>query len=219
VAIFLPCVNRSALAFTQEVSGVRVGLGAVRSLTAEVAQAAVVERVRGGPFLGLADFRRRVSVAPQDLALLIRSGCFDYEPWPFEGLLAEYSLATQWRDEWELLGFLAYPPLMALVRAVLTPALTDSRTLAARVGKRVRLAGVVAAAKETSGERHNLTLEDEWGLIEIQSPALGEEGAPGPVLLVEGDVQGTSRRSAIGCRASGPRPASTTRPRRCCWRS
>jgi DNA polymerase III alpha subunit len=196
-----------------------VGLGAIRSLTAEVAQATVEERVRGGPYLGLGDFRRRVATAPQDLALLIRAGCFDctgkgrqvllreaeaprlgrlpawwegrdeYEPWPFEGLLAEYALAVQWRDEWELLGFLACPSLMALVRAVLTPALADSRALAARVGKRVRLAGVVAAAKETSGERHNLTLEDEWGLIEVQAPAQGEEGAPGPVLLVEGEVQ------------------------------
>jgi hypothetical protein len=42
------------------------------------AQAAVEERQRGGLYQSLADFRRRVSLAPQDLALMVRAGCFDF---------------------------------------------------------------------------------------------------------------------------------------------
>jgi DNA polymerase-3 subunit alpha len=169
LALYLPCANRSLPAFTQEVSGIRTGLGAIRAMDPAAAQAAVEERQRGGPYQSLADFRRRVTVAPQDLALMVRAGCFDFtgrsrpallreaealqlghlppwwegrdefEPWPLEGLPPEYTLARQGREQWDLLGFLAGPPLMSLVRACVPPGLADSRTLGARVGKRVRL--------------------------------------------------------------------------------
>jgi hypothetical protein len=57
-----------------------------------------------------------------------------------------------------------------LARAVLPPGLTDSRLLPSRVGKRVRLARVVAAAKEApGGERHtvkrSLAKLKRWGLL------------------------------------------------------
>jgi DNA-directed DNA polymerase III PolC len=217
LALYLPCANRSLLAFTQEVSGIRTGLGAIRAVDTAAVQATVEERQRGGPYVGLADFRRRVTVAPQDLALLVRAGCFDFtgrsraallreaealqlgrlpawwegrdefEAWPLEGLSAEFTLAGQWRDEWDLLGFLPGPQLMSLVRACVSAGLADSRTLAAHVGERVQLAGLVAAAKETAGAE-SLTLEDEYGLVEVRA-AGGGDADLGPVVLVEGKVE------------------------------
>jgi DNA-directed DNA polymerase III PolC len=219
LAVFLPCANRSSLTYTQEVSGVRTGLGAIRAVDAAAAQATVEERQRGGPYQSLADFRRRVTVAPQDLALLVRAGCFDFtgrsrpallreaealqlgrlpawwegrdefEAWPLEGLPPEYTLAGQWREEWELLGCLAGPPLMSLVRACVPPGLADSRTLGTHAGKRVHLAGLVAAAKETAAGAESLTLEDEWGLVEVRAGGAADPAALGPVVLVEGEVE------------------------------
>jgi DNA-directed DNA polymerase III PolC len=220
---FLPCVNRSQVAFSQEVAGIRVGLGAVRALDKAACEGVLQQRKDAGPFQSLADFRRRcTSVSGQDLALLIRAGGFDFtgrsraallrdadalhqgrlppwwegrdevEPWPFDGLPADYTLARQWQDEWDLLGFLAGPPLMSLVRACVAPGLVDSRDLLSHVGDRVRMAGLVAVAREPSpsgGERTNLTLEDEWGLIEVRVVQTAEPAPSGPVVVVEGEVE------------------------------
>jgi DNA polymerase III alpha subunit len=220
LGLYSPCVNRSQVAFAQEVSGIRTGLAAVRNLDRGVAEAVVEERQRGGPYQGLADFRRRVSLSPQDLALLIRTGCFDFtgrarqallreaealplgrlppwwegrdefEPWPLEALEG-YALCDQWRQEWELLGFLPGPPLMSLVRASVPPGLADSRRLPALAGKRLRLAGLVAATREAAPgtDAAALTLEDEWGLIEVEGHGNADPATVGPVVVVEGEVQ------------------------------
>src|SRR5262249_34534164 len=45
-----PCINRSRPEWTQEVSGLRVGLRAVRSLSSAAVELVVEERERGGPF-------------------------------------------------------------------------------------------------------------------------------------------------------------------------
>jgi hypothetical protein len=82
---------------------------------------------------------------------------------------------------------------MHLACATLPADLTDSRRLADLAGERVRLAGLVAAEKEAGGgsdreaTRH-LTLEDEWGLVEVVAPGAGGEAA-GPLLLAEGRVE------------------------------
>jgi DNA polymerase-3 subunit alpha len=198
IAILSPCVNRSELTWTQEVTGLRPGLRAIRSLDLDAAKAAVEERHRGNTYESLADFRKRVNVTPQDLALMIRAGAFDfthrspvsllreaevlqhgrlppfwegreeYEPWPLDGLPTSYALAERWREQWELLGFLPGPSLMSLARACVPAGLVDSRTLGDRVGERVRLAGLVAVSKESGTETHSVTLEDEYGLVEVK---------------------------------------------------
>jgi len=63
VRILLPCVNRSAVACTAEGDALRVGLGFVRGWGADVAEAVVRERERGGPYRSLADFLRRTPAA------------------------------------------------------------------------------------------------------------------------------------------------------------
>jgi hypothetical protein len=238
VAVYPPCVNRSQAAFTQEVAAVRTGLDAIRALGEGVPSLVLDERRRNSPFQSLADFRKRVALVPQDLAVLVRAGCLDftgrspaailreaeasqygrlpsswdrradYEPWPLDGLPARYTPATLWRDQWELLGFLPGPPLLGLVRACLPPGLSDSRLLPELAGQRGRLAGLVAAERE--GER-SWTLEEEWGLIDVRQVG-GDRPAEelGPVVVAEGVVE--ERHGVpvvVEARLSRPLPAAT----------
>jgi DNA polymerase-3 subunit alpha len=222
VAFFLPCVNRSQAEFTQEVTAVRTGLSAIRSLDAAVCRTILEDRKQSGPFRDFADFRRRVTLPIQDLALLIRAGCFDfcgrsresllqeaeatqqgrlpgwwegrkeYELWPLDALPASFALAACWRQEWELLGFLCGPPLLSLARACVPPGLADSRSLGELTGERVRLAGLLATPLEEGEEGRSqfLTLEDEWGLIEVSTASgVGNPPGQGPLVLVEGPVE------------------------------
>jgi DNA polymerase III alpha subunit len=217
IPVGLPCVNRSAQGFRQEISGIRAGLGAVRGLSEAAVTAVLEERERLGPYLGFADFRRRLTLSPEDLARLIRVGAFDAfgrdrgalvreaavegqpgrgaagedEPWPADWM-AGYALAGQWQDEWELLGFLAGPPLMSLLRPSLPPGIADSRGLLLLAGQKACLAGLVAAARsaatEPGEEQQGITLEDEWGLVEVECQP-GAAGPPGMgPWLVEGTV-------------------------------
>jgi len=108
----------------------------------------------------------------------------------------DYSQVRQWREEWEHLGFLAGPPLMVLFRPLLPKGLQDSRQLATRIGRPIRLGGLVATgrhAETKNGEEMQfITLEDEWGLVEVTLfprlcspvPHLGI----GPY-IVQGDVE------------------------------
>ena len=78
----------------------------------------------------------------------------------------------QWREEWEHLGFLAGPPLMVLFRPLLRKGLQDSRWVTnTRVGHSIRLAGLIATgrhAETKNGEEMQfITLEDEWGLVDV----------------------------------------------------
>jgi DNA polymerase-3 subunit alpha len=222
VTFGLPCVNRSQAEFTQEVTPIRTGLSAIRSLDGAAIKVILEDRRQSGPFRDFADFRRRVTLAGQDLALLIRSGCFDfsgrsrdsllqeaeatgygklpawwegkkeYEPWPLDALPPSFALASYWRQEWELLGFLAGPPLLSLARTCVPPGLADSRSLDGLIGERVRLAGLLATPLEEGEEDQSqlLTLEDEWGLIEVRTAAgVGEMPGQGPLVLVEGTVE------------------------------
>jgi DNA-directed DNA polymerase III PolC len=82
----------------------------------------------------------------------------------------DYATGRRLRDEWQILGFVTGPPLMALFRERLPGGLITSRELADHVGRRVRLAGLVAAGRHTPTRDGRpmqfVTLEDEWGLIE-----------------------------------------------------
>ena len=106
--------------------------------------------------------------------------------------MAGYALAGQWRDEWELLGFLPGPPVMSLMRPSLPPGIADSRGLLRLAGQKACLAGLLAAARSSAAkpgeEPQGVTLEDEWGLVEVEC----RPGAVGPTgmgpWLVEGTV-------------------------------
>jgi DNA polymerase III alpha subunit len=74
-------------------------------------------------------------------------------------------------DEWQLLGFVADLPLMALLRPRLPEGLIRSVDLPKYKGRRIRTAGVVATGRYAYTERglemQFVTLEDEWGLLEV----------------------------------------------------
>src|SRR5439155_11962864 len=120
---------------------IRTGLSAVASLNEEMRAALLSDRQRRGPYRDLADLRRRLQPGPEALALLIRSGALDFTGQPRPALFLEadsqraapesaerlfaddpnpgwspqeYALGQRLRDEWDLLGFVAGPRLMAL---------------------------------------------------------------------------------------------------------
>jgi hypothetical protein len=202
----------------QEVGAVRTGLSAVRSLDSSAVGLLLEERRQAGPFRDMSDFPRRVTMVPQDLALLVRAGCFDfcgrsresllqeaeltqlgklpawwegrreYEPWPPDALPSSFALAPSWRQEWDLLGFLAGPPLLSLARACVPAGLADSRPLDGLAGERVRLAGLLGTPLEPGeeGESQLLTREDEYGLVEVRTAAgVGDPPGQGLLVLVE----------------------------------
>jgi DNA-directed DNA polymerase III PolC len=84
---------------------------------------------------------------------------------------ADYDAGRRLRDEWELLGFVVGPPLLSLFRPQLPRDCVTSRELPEHVGRSVRVAGVVATARHTptadGRTMQFVTLEDEWGLIEV----------------------------------------------------
>lgn len=197
IEVRLPCVNRSAGPFVMENGAIRTGLDAIASLDESLRALVLDERQRHGPYHDLANFRRRVQPGPEALGLLIRCGAFDFTQRPrpalfleaelqqpaheprelFPGqLLAEwsptdYEIERRQRDEWELLGFLTGPPLMSLFRSRLPAGLLTSEELPQYIGRRVKLAGLVATARRTptadGRQMQFVTLEDEWGLIEV----------------------------------------------------
>jgi DNA-directed DNA polymerase III PolC len=93
-------------------------------------------------------------------------GAWDAREWT----PADYPPERRLWDEWNLLGFIAGPPLLLLFRPQLPGGLNSSRELADHVGRVVRVAGLVATARYVSTRNGRpmqfITLEDEWGLIE-----------------------------------------------------
>jgi DNA polymerase-3 subunit alpha len=98
------------------------------------------------------------------------------DPWPLTPdswgwSPADYAAERRLRDEWQILGFSVGPPLLSLFRPRLPAGLVTSRRLAEHVGRRVRVAGLLAAARHTTTvdgrEMQFVTLEDEEGLIEV----------------------------------------------------
>ncbi|HEX5269721.1 MAG TPA: hypothetical protein VFW33_04495, partial [Gemmataceae bacterium] len=83
----------------------------------------------------------------------------------------DYDERRRLRDEWRLLGFVVGPPLMSLFRPRLPRHLVTSRELPAHVGRRVHVAGITATSRHTQTAKGRpmqfVTLEDEWGLIEV----------------------------------------------------
>jgi DNA-directed DNA polymerase III PolC len=195
--LLLPCVNRSRGPFVPEDGAIRAGLGTITSLEVELLEAILAERDCGGPYRDLADFRRRVRPGPEALALLIGCGALDFTGRPRPALFLkadlqervrrtqaelfaagpadwspnDYNEARRLLDERRLLGFVVGPPLMSLFRPKLPRHLVTSRDLPRHVGQRVHVAGLTATARHATTAQGRpmqfVTLEDEWGLVEV----------------------------------------------------
>ena len=68
----LPCINRSADDFAVEDGQIRTGLEAIGGLDEAFRQRLLADRLARGPYLSLADLRRRIDPGPETLSLLIR---------------------------------------------------------------------------------------------------------------------------------------------------
>jgi DNA polymerase-3 subunit alpha/error-prone DNA polymerase len=200
LTIRLPCLNRSQGPFTPEDGAIRTGLEAIAGLAEELRETLLEERARNGPYRDLADVRRRVKPGREALASLIRCGALDFTGRTRPALFLEADLRNavppagelfatdladgwkpvdypdrrRWRDEWQLLGFVAGPPLLSLFpRPNLPPKppLVTSDRLADYAGRLVRVRGLVATARhavaEDGGQVQFVTLEDEHGLNEV----------------------------------------------------
>jgi DNA-directed DNA polymerase III PolC len=198
IEVRLPCVNRSHGPFSIDNGTIRTGLDAIASLDEALRTAILRERERNGPYRDLADFRRRVEPGPEALTLFIRCGAFDFTGQPRPALFlacdlqdhtngltrelfrndlaqhwtpADYATVRRFRDEFALLSFITGPPLMSVFRSRVPDGHITSRDLAANIGRRVRLSGLVATARHTptsdGRDMQFVTLEDEWGLVEV----------------------------------------------------
>jgi DNA polymerase III alpha subunit len=98
------------------------------------------------------------------LAELFPSPPVDWQP-------ADYSARRRLLEEWDVLGFIAGPPMLALFREQLPAGTLASRALPKHVGQRVRVTGLVATARTAEMEDGRtmqfITLEDESGLTDV----------------------------------------------------
>jgi DNA polymerase-3 subunit alpha/error-prone DNA polymerase len=205
VRILPPCVQRSGVEFTEEGGAIRVGLGRVAGLGGREME----EILAGRPFASLADFLERTRMSRPSLRNLVLAGALDWaggtRP---EILLAalsggvpapprpDFTEEEKFFHEFGILGLsVRGHPLRYLWRGP-RPG-PGSASLAARAGRRVRLAGLLAtgrAARTARGEPMAfLTFEDEEGLFEaVLFPAAFRLrrvlGTPGPY-VVTGTVQ------------------------------
>jgi hypothetical protein len=85
----------------------------------------------------------------------------------------------------------------------------DSRELPARVGESVRLGGLLLRAAD--GEEHekpeDLTVEDEWGAVEVRTASGMTISGEGPLVIVEGTVEERHGLPlVVGAKVSRPLP-------------
>ncbi|MDQ3774672.1 MAG: DNA polymerase III subunit alpha [Pseudomonadota bacterium] len=200
VRLLAPHVNFSETACTAEAGAVRVGLSAVKRLTAK-SRRLILDR---GPFTSLADLLARVAISHRELEALVLCGACDAlaplaeELYPFahqdvlerlreersagvlEGFVSRraygarakaYRSLVRIRNELRFLEMhLTDHPMHVLRDEAARVGCITTAELAARRGAKVRIAGLVAAARRlvTRGGRimQFVTLEDEHGLVE-----------------------------------------------------
>jgi DNA-directed DNA polymerase III PolC len=198
LCLTLPCINRSADDFTVENGQIRTGLGAITGLDEAFRKRVIDDRLARGPYVSLAELRRRIEPGPETLGVLIRAGALDClgESRPALFLAAElpelaqgrvptlfaddpdlqwgprdYEAERRLHDEWEVLDFVVGPPLLSLLQRYLPAKRCRACELFDNIGRRVVVAGVVAASRQTVTENGRqmqfITLEDETGLIDV----------------------------------------------------
>jgi DNA-directed DNA polymerase III PolC len=77
LAILPPDVNASAAHYTGRDRTLRIGLMALKGLTADGRARLLAERERSGPYAALEELRRRADLTPGDLRVLIQAGACD----------------------------------------------------------------------------------------------------------------------------------------------
>jgi error-prone DNA polymerase len=75
--ILPPDVNASDVAYVGQGRTLRIGLMALKGLTAAGLAALTAEKERGGPYASLDDLRRRTGLTPGDLRVLVQAGACD----------------------------------------------------------------------------------------------------------------------------------------------
>jgi error-prone DNA polymerase len=213
-------VNQSQAACTIERGAIRLGLSYVDGLGERNIER-IVQARQAGSYRDLADFCRRSRLSRVLVENLILAGALDC--WGMErrrliwhvgrlrvddGLeaplaedsppLAPMTEAEVLWGEYETLGLSAKGQLMETFRERLAiqGVLSSQELEGAREGQRVKVAGVlvIRQAPATAKGFVFLTLEDEWGLINIiVRPDVFQSGravwSSGLVLIVEGKVQ------------------------------
>jgi len=232
VAILPPNIHASAARCTLEHGGIRLGLSSIKGL------GAAIERiVAARPFANLAELCHRTRLPRALIEQLIGAGALDswgiarrkllWElgtlryaadeldlPIPHaDPQLPPQSRAEAFADEIDAMDLSANEHVMTFYRAWLDAQDIDSSVTleACDDGQRVRVAGlcVVHQAPPTAKGFHFLTLEDEWGMINvIVSPGLvvrdGKYLHSGWVLLVEGVAQREAEVINLIARRVGP---------------
>ncbi len=218
-----PDVNRSEAEFTLDDGVIRVGLGRVAGL-GPVAVEMILDARRRGPFAEVAEFCRRTHLAGEEVRALILCGAFDSlgatRPAMMmelkllatrgarrprtdgpalltaapatAGVLTDYSETRKRRDEQRLLGLDLHGHPLATRSDLDTDA--TSADLPRRVGRPVRLAGMLEAARTTRTRRGRtvqfFTFDDPDGLFE--ATAFGDrcrQDGTGSAAVVTGTVE------------------------------
>jgi DNA-directed DNA polymerase III PolC len=199
IRFLLPDANRSQEEFAVEGQAVRVGFNRVSGL-GPASIAALLKARAAGAFDGLSDALCRAGLGRPEARALVLCGAFDYTGRRRPALMLElelagrpcprcqpallsagptlpdatedYSLRRKRRDQRGVLGFSVDEHVLSEFRphlARMTDA--DSRQLAGRVGRRVRIAGLLEALRTTPARNGRdvtfLTLQDEYGLFEV----------------------------------------------------
>lgn len=217
IGILPPDLHTSAACCTLEAGAIRLGLSYVSGLGA----AAIERIIAARPFADLANLCRRAKLPRALVEQLIAAGALDgwgarrqllwqlgtlrYQadeldlPIPHAApALPPQTRAERYADELGALGLSPHEHVMTFYRAWLdAEGMVSSATLeGCDDGQRVRVAGlcVVHQAPPTAKGFHFLTLEDEWGMLNvIVSPGLvtrdGRHLHSARVLLIEGTAQ------------------------------
>ena len=206
--ILLPCVNRSAEEFTIENGAIRIGLGQIRMISTASKHSIYKHRpfegladlvMRTNLKIGEGENLVRVGALdfigrPRSLLLEELHACFKSakslrrsavlirppDPGSRRSRARALSEAERLGHEWDLLGFSSGKHPVAYVRPSLEKRnILRSSAIPERIGERIRLCGIAAAARTTPSKNGRrmcfLTLSDEDGLFEITMfPAIYE---------------------------------------------
>jgi error-prone DNA polymerase len=214
-------IHTSAANCTVENGGIRLGLRYVKGL-GDTGSARIVEARQDGAFTNLADFCRRTTLSRHLVENLIRVGAMDVWGIPQRQLLWQLgeiqiednplglefhtetvelpplTRAEMLYAEYEILSLSSDDHVMTLYRDSLeSEDILDSTALSRTPsGTKVRIAGLVVMhqAPPTAKEHHFITLEDEWGLMNIiVRPDVyanyRQVWRDAPLIVVEGYVQ------------------------------
>ena len=175
--ILPPDVNRSDVAYLGRGRSLRVGLMALKSLSAAGLKALIAERERGGPYRSLEELRQRARLTPGDLRILIQAGACDevggtmtrpQMMWAVDSQrearrevlplgespalalppLPEYDADRQLRDEYQVLGYLASRhPMTLYADTIKAIAPVRAPDLPRHRGQHVTCVGMLTTAK------------------------------------------------------------------------